>query len=178
MALLRAALPLVTLGVVACGAATPAARWDSKERAQIEGTFPKCEFFEDEGTHVAGYACGMGTFRAHDLPGGEDHARASRRLAEEQGKRSFTAPLEEVSARAPLTIGPETFDASIATYRPAPGTILTPEVFLVITPQAGDKKQAFSCSVSLMTGLDDKASIGERIQACMQGLKLLVEASR
>ncbi len=166
------------LGAIACAAATPAARWDSKERAQIESTFPGCEFFEDGDKHEAGYACGMGTFRGHDLPDGEDHARAARRLAEEQAKKSFTAPLSEVVSRDPITIETQTFDASIATYRPKPGTILTPEVLLVLTPQAGDKKRAFSCSVTLMAGLDDKESISKRIVACMQGLKLLVEASR
>lgn len=170
-------VPLV-LGAIACGAATPAARWDSKERAQIESTFPGCEFFEDGEKHVAGYACGMGTFRSHDLPDGEDHATASRRLAAEQAKKSFTAPLGEVVSRDPIAIGAETFDASLATYRPEPGTILTPEVLLVLTPQAGEKKRAFSCSVTLMAGLDDKESISKRIVACMQGLKLLVEASR
>lgn len=177
---LSPALCLVAFGALGlgCAAATPAARWDATERGQISSAFPKCELFEDEDTRSAGYACELGTFGAHDLDAAEDHAKASRRLAEEKAKQSFTAPLDEVVARDPITFGPDTFDASLATYRPAAGTILTPEVMMVLTSRAAENRRAYTCAVTLIAALDDKASIEGRVLACMKGLQLLVEASR
>lgn len=115
---------IIALG--ACGGATtPAARWSTAERAQIEQAFPGCEFVEDPGARSAGYACDLGTMRAYDLDAPEDHAALARRLAEAKATEPFTAPLAELVAREPLTIGEVTFAASIATYQPTEGTIVS-----------------------------------------------------
>jgi hypothetical protein len=177
-----AACALLTLAlsalVLACAAATPAARWDKAERSKIEGAFARCEFFEDEEKHEAGYKCDLGTFRAHALQPGEDHAKASSRLAQEHARRSFTAPFEELRPKEPTPLGADTFDTSIASYRPEASSIIPPEVLLILTPQTGEKKLTFTCAIPLMPGLDSKEAIEGRMVSCVKGIQMLAEASR
>lgn len=163
---------------VGCAAATPAVRWDAAERGRISNAYPTCEFFEDEEAHSAGYACEMGTFSAYDIPSGGTHEKTARHLAEQYAKKTFTAPLHEVTRREPIKIGGDSFDASIASYQPEPGTIIPPEVMMILTPQDTKKPRAFTCAATLLAALDTEESIKKRVEACMQGLQLLVEASR
>ncbi|MEZ4366691.1 MAG: hypothetical protein R2939_10445 [Kofleriaceae bacterium] len=169
---------LAWLTLTACGgAATPAARWDATERARIDAELSGCDFFEEEAQHAAGYACDLGTLRAYDLSAPEDHAAVARRLAEAKAQEPVTAPLHEFAAREPIVFGDATFASSIATYLPEEGTIIPPEVFLIASPEHAGR-QAYSCAVTLLAGLDTGEALAARISACVDGLRLLYEASR
>jgi len=159
------------------GATTPAVRWDSTERAHMNAEYPGCEFFEDQDAREAGYSCDLGTFRAYDLNAPEDHAALARRLAEAKAKEPFTAPLGELTARDPIVWGDTTLAASIATYVPEAGTIIPPEIFLVASAETGGR-QAYSCAVTFIAGLDTPEAIAARVASCVDGLHLLFDASR
>lgn len=176
--LLRFAAVVLPAAFVFGCAATPAARWDTTERAHMASEFPKCQFIEDKDEHAAGYACDLGNFFAYVVPPGENHEKTAKRLAELNGKVPFTPPLDKVIKRDPITVSNETFDASIATYRPEEGTIMQPEMLMILTSKQPDKPIAYTCGIILLAGLDTEESIKGRLGACMAGLQLLVEASK
>lgn len=159
------------------GATTPAARWDNTERTRMSAEYPSCEFFEDKAGRTAGYSCDLGTFRAHDLSVPEDHAALAKRLAEAKAGETFTAPLGQITPREPLSFGDTTLAATIATYVPEQGTIIPPEVFLIASPEKAGRL-AFSCAVTFIAALDTPEAMTARVGACVDGLRLLFDASR
>jgi hypothetical protein len=161
-----------------CAAKTPSARWDAAERTRIADAFPGCELFEDEDNHAAGYGCVARSFRAYQVSPKDNHTTIARALAELNATRTLVPPLQDVTPRDPMTLAATSFDASVATYRPRAGTISPPEVMLILSPQAGPREHAFTCSLTLAPGVDTKEAIAERLNACLAGLTVLVEATR
>ena len=84
------------------------------------------------------------------------------------------------SDRSSISLGAEgqELDASMATYMPEEGTIIPPEVMMVLTPKSGNKQRAYTCSITLLAPLDNPELIKGRMVACIDGVKLLIKASK